>query len=104
MKNIRGRHIHPRIPACYTQSVWSCSLAPPTARARKIIREQTQQHTLIAMVLEARALEPLHDVALAIAKGLDLRLGDWLAEQRQALGRSLSSQAIELQTIIAPIA
>ena len=43
-------------------------LPPPAARLHQLVRQQPEQHALWAMVLEARALEPLHDILLAIGR------------------------------------
>src|SRR6266508_4371540 len=56
------------------------------------------------MILEARPLEPLHGVGLSVARCFDLRLGERLAEQRQAFGLALAAPAIELQSMRAPVA
>ena len=54
------------------------------------------------MQLEARALEPLRGVLLAVAERLDLRVAQRQAEQRQILGLALAFLAVELQAAGVP--
>jgi len=52
---------------------------------------------VLGMILEARALEPLHHIGSAILKYLVLRLGERQSEQRQALFGRNSAHAGEVQ-------
>src|SRR5689334_6813947 len=56
------------------------------------------------MVLEARALEPLHQHGLPALDDLLAWLADRHAEQRQALGLARAAPAVELQPVAAPVA
>src|SRR6266508_562072 len=67
--------------------------------------QAAQQYVIRRLVLgvqlEARALEPLHAVILALDR-LGLRIAQRQAKQRQALGLALALLAVELQAAGAP--